>query len=1201
MSERKQHSDKESEPNLRRYSDELESSIGAIFDDIDFNSILRQDDIQSKADVETGTRIPNKEMSKNSESYGDDDMKDAINNALNDVFDFKDKHAGHETLGDVDHAPESSRVPQMAQDTKGPNSDQNRDLGAPSAPKRHDLDDVIDSVFSDLLQGQPENIEEPLQANVSEKTDTPHKDGTTLMSEINSSIRTSALSTERNNKENARIEEEKDTKNGSPGRTELQDKKLEVEHKISHSLKQGNHDDADDDELNSAIRNALGNIFENETQDNSSDNKGVLEKAEKEKTERPVNHDEASSFIENRSVTTRNEPKISLPKNQPNDQEGVKNAPNVVAREDVPTLKKSRSQPLTDLTAVSDENLDENLKGIIGHAFDQVFGKQSSRDNNSYGEPRYTVENKAHQISVPDPTKSESHRGPAPRHELRYSAAEVIRPQVAQSGSPATHSSLVRSEEQDHDQYLVEAIGAAFRSIEEQATPSKHSRGLQSGAGTRDDASNSIVEGKSSGNMNTPVVQEKTRVDETATDQDIEDAIADAFKSAMSSAQVGNHIKSKTEVHHAVKPKSRKKSVRNLTHEIAQQVQDRFKDEHGSSKKISPMALSSYGDSPSYSGPIQHNRTLQAAIKTAVKSAVGTEKEDAIVDIEELQMNEIIENALKMAAENPQDLISGLEIDHIVGVHVEKKTDNEETPRRDTLDQVIERKGKGKIHKPAKDQLRVPPSLEGKSKLNHKSPTPDRNNKQTDISSRLLSREDDTKSSLLSNPDIKSQISSVMSSLTSKINSGELADTNILFTIRQITEELASGGTLTSFLSNQASSTATTPATEKEDRQILANALGMARIFLLEFATKSHVQEKSVSEMNTMISNLNEDFSSPSLELSIERAEFISSIANATLTTLVDNTADIQYSAEVFNEVEEFRNSSPEARRRTRIGNRERKKKWREENAERNRIIEIRTRVLKKALTEFGEEDTPDKLEWIESEIKRRKERRYARVQTDEEKTEGVSKTEKTKSQDVQGKVQHVSQDKRLIHQVKDVVKIFFEKPDNSKSSSDLITVSSVLGALSLIYSETVKFDEEIMLAGMKAILKAITTRVHILDGHKSRLSSEALRTESSKRRLSEILFNAKRLKVDPDIVTSISNKPPQSMSISDGIMSKPSLQLPRDSPFISHKVGGANASASTTGLRKPGSFQKPKPFENPRKDKRSGGSLSSPKLYSTT
>lgn len=272
-----------------------------------------------------------------------------------------------------------------------------------------------------------------------------------------------------------------------------------------------------------------------------------------------------------------------------------------------------------------------------------------------------------------------------------------------------------------------------------------------------------------------------------------------------------------------------------------------------------------------------------------------------------------------------------------------------------------------------------------------------------------------------------------------------------------------------------------------------------------------------------------------------------------------------------------------------------------EENAERNRDIELRTRVTKKALVDFGVDDTPEKLSWIESEISKRKARRQARSQAEDERNDGDAKVENAQSCASNDKVHNVAQDRRLINQVKDVLKIFFERPDKSKQSSHLITAATVIGALSLIHSESINLDEDIMLAGMKSILKTITEHVHILDAHRSRLSLAALHTEASKRRLSEILLNSKRLKVDPVALARLQDTMSQPLHINDGIVSKPSLQLPRTSPFISHKVGNNASIGSSTGLRKPGSFQKPRPFEKPVKDKNRRESLGSPKLYSTT
>ncbi|KAJ1911280.1 hypothetical protein H4219_005987 [Mycoemilia scoparia] len=59
-----------------------------------------------------------------------------------------------------------------------------------------------------------------------------------------------------------------------------------------------------------------------------------------------------------------------------------------------------------------------------------------------------------------------------------------------------------------------------------------------------------------------------------------------------------------------------------------------------------------------------------------------------------------------------------------------------------------------------------------------------------------------------------------------------------------------------------------------------------------------------------------------------------------------------------------------------RTENRERKKRWREQNEERNKDNDLRCRVNKRANQLYGPENTPEKEKWISDEFERRRQRR---------------------------------------------------------------------------------------------------------------------------------------------------------------------------------------------------------------------------------
>lgn len=63
MSEKKDPGSKSLELNLRRYDDELESSIGAIFDSIDFSSIEKHADDEIRENKDSHEGIPSTQYS----------------------------------------------------------------------------------------------------------------------------------------------------------------------------------------------------------------------------------------------------------------------------------------------------------------------------------------------------------------------------------------------------------------------------------------------------------------------------------------------------------------------------------------------------------------------------------------------------------------------------------------------------------------------------------------------------------------------------------------------------------------------------------------------------------------------------------------------------------------------------------------------------------------------------------------------------------------------------------------------------------------------------------------------------------------------------------------------------------------------------------------------------------------------------------
>ena len=173
-----------------------------------------------------------------------------------------------------------------------------------------------------------------------------------------------------------------------------------------------------------------------------------------------------------------------------------------------------------------------------------------------------------------------------------------------------------------------------------------------------------------------------------------------------------------------------------------------------------------------------------------------TQDNGGVAELENLQMNDILQNAFKMALENPQELLSDLDIDPTIQVPTTNTTSTTTFPRQVSQPQPQ--------HIPASSLKFIPPTsnqgMQNYRKYPHQQiPEVQRSSTNTLIVKpidKLESLENDSHKipSLLSNPAVTSQLTSIISSLTSRINSGELSDANILQVIRQMTDVLASGG-----------------------------------------------------------------------------------------------------------------------------------------------------------------------------------------------------------------------------------------------------------------------------------------------------------------------------------------------------------------------------------------------------------------------
>ena len=258
---------------------------------------------------------------------------------------------------------------------------------------------------------------------------------------------------------------------------------------------------------------------------------------------------------------------------------------------------------------------------------------------------------------------------------------------------------------------------------------------------------------------------------------------------------------------------------------------------------------------------------------------------------------------------------------------------------------------------------------------------------------------------------------------------------------------------------------------------------------------------------------------------------------------------------------------SPEYKERIRIENRERKKRWREENAERNRDNDLRLRVLKRASLMFGDNDSNEKRAWAEEEFNRRKVKRLAKQQKEDDKPRENRRPEKNPE---------------LTKPLHDVFHILSDL--NTDSFALVPAVSACTATIASVYAFRNGTD-------LKTVEPAVlTTMAQLMEAQRMRWGEPVQKSDLPEPK--RLRPNYKPHEDKPEIL----NPPNQPMETPHYIQHSPALpsslishhlrplrmpsyrpkdppQLTKLSPFLSNKQGRLEA---PKGLRKPGSFQRP-------------------------
>ncbi|KAI3405437.2 hypothetical protein KGF56_001753, partial [Candida oxycetoniae] len=771
--------------------------------------------------------------------------------------------------------------------------------------------------------------------------------------------------------------------------------------------------------------------------------------------------------------------------------------------------------------------------------------------------------------------------------------------------------------------------------------------------------------------------------------EDIDYAISNAFKAAMHAAEnaekSSNLYSTSIQQQHPNQKDNNKIITNNSVNEISKNLGNSSKHFDTTSKTAAVQQATKVQREHEIHENANWKNAEKAILEKSTtdiepKGVSSSSQSQGSIDLESLQMNDILREALKMAAENSNELLSELEIgDTMMESHLELGgTDQTNITKKDSpINEKIDNKSSTKISEsntsaststststsvPEPLHLEAPASennLQGNSTsvpiqttsrptvyydsrkamspIKTKTPTSPStatttaattatataatttaatttSTATTTTSTITTTARATTRKSIFSNSDIKSQISLVMNSLTSKINSGELADSQILPAIRQITEEIAAGGFLSQIFKKPLTIDHFETGYNTAERKNLFSSIQLALTFLRKYSEGEPSQNKAEFVLQNFLNQFDNALLPEVENLVEERAEYLSTVCNSTLNAIVAFAPSATCTSDLISVIDKFRNNSPESRKRTRLGNRERKKRWREENFERNKDNELKMRVLKTANKKFGIDETSEKQAWIENEIVKRKAKRSLKPNCDEERPESevdnkLDNSNSTATGDKDKTVLKIVQDENLLKPIYDIFNFLYFDSGGNKTSAQIISTAAMVASISLTYCDnnSLEVSQTKVSEAIEIVVKSVLERLHIrFSSFKEKRLSESLPVNDTKRHLSEIVNNSKRVKVNNDvqlITASQGWKPPKKMdtsSIKDVTCSRPSLQLPRTSPFISHKVT-SNLEPDILRMKKePGTFLKPKAFRRPQHERNNSSSFGFPKLFST-
>lgn len=681
--------------------------------------------------------------------------------------------------------------------------------------------------------------------------------------------------------------------------------------------------------------------------------------------------------------------------------------------------------------------------------------------------------------------------------------------------------------------------------------------------------------------------------------------------------------------------------------------------------------LSSDGREKAYNIPQIDDNVLEHFENEAHKGDAN--KSSRAGNLEDLQMSDIMENAFNMAMDNPFGLIANMQTRERDSIGKLTGRTNKPPALATPSRTILRNRPPTYVSQPSK-RFASTPALQysgfaefqlqnakiGSSPLGASASTTEPKKKELSIAETLAlhrsymsnvprrnyssmeSLDEALKANKAYVGPIRSQISSVINSITSRSGESTSTESNVLSAIKEMTNILTSDSR-GRYIPHEILSIGEIISTYKgkEEQGNLIKSLMLAKNYLEMKRPIAADNSKASLLIDTVLKQFKNEFETQDTsqltlleKLNLSGlpnipAEVISNISKSVVSAIASYSQSKRTAGKI--KPKEFE----DAKEMVRLENRARKKKWREENAERNKDNDLRSRVWKKANQMFGDGDDTKKKDWIEVEFNKRREKRMSRL----------GKPSASGNED--SKDDRMSEDVQLKKPLTDIFNLLSAFAHHEDPNVVLAATSAATASSAALYASNKNLtDYEEVESSITVILSSVIENSQSSGQHKRIATLSQGVTSFELKAIDELSITSdaavdpslegisrqgetanKRAKLSTNInderdsYTRIATNLDQiRSSLSSTVLSvwssnsslkipqykkpappvvkveNPTLTLPATSPFISNKAnfGTNHTPKPNVGLRKPGSFQRPEP----KKEK--GKSLGFPQLLKT-